>query len=129
MLRTMVFASLTALCFIQELANADEKVLDSRSTFTKTYRTSEPASLLLAQYSSNTKDGAAGQNAKRAKTISEDEAKQIAAKTVPGKATDVAIEKKRGANRFVVEVAPAAGGKEVDVIIDMTSGKVLGIEK
>ena len=129
MLRIMVFASLTALCFIQELASADEKFPDGRSAFTQTYRTSESASLLLAQYSSNTKDGAAGKNAKPAKTISEDEAKQIAEKAVPGKAIDVAIEKKRGANRFVVEVAPAAGGKEVDVIIDMTSGKVLGIEK
>ena len=129
MLRIMVFASLTSLCFIQELASADEKFPDGRSAFTQTYRTSEAASLLLAQYSGNTKDGAAGQNAKRAKTISEDEAKQIAEKAVPGKVTDVAIEKKHGANRFVVEVSPAAGGKEVDVVIDMTSGKVLGIEK
>ncbi len=63
------------------------------------------------------------------KTISEDEAKAIAEKRVPGKAIDVAIEKKRGADRYVVEVKPAAGGKELDVIIDMVSGKVLGVEK
>ncbi len=64
-----------------------------------------------------------------AKVISEDEAKAIAEKRVPGKAIDVAIEKKMGANRYVVEVKPAAGGKELDVIIDMASGKVLGVEK
>ena len=64
-----------------------------------------------------------------AKVISEDEAKKIAVKAVPGKATDIAIEKKLGANRYVVEVQPAAGGKELDVVIDMTSGKVLAVEK
>jgi uncharacterized membrane protein YkoI len=64
-----------------------------------------------------------------AKVISEDEAKAIAEKRVPGKAIDVAIEKKMGANRYVVEVKPAAGGKELDVIIDMASGKVLAVEK
>ena len=64
-----------------------------------------------------------------AKVISEDEAKVIAEKRVPGKAIDVAIEKKMGANRYVVEVKPAAGGKELDVIIDMASGKVLAVEK
>ena len=63
------------------------------------------------------------------KTISQDDAKLIAVKAVPGKAIDVAIEKKAGVNRYVVEVAPAKGGKELDVVIDMASGKVLGIEK
>lgn len=64
-----------------------------------------------------------------AKVITEDEAKAIAEKRVPGKAIDVTIEKKMGANRYVVEVKPAAGGKELDVIIDMASGKVLAVEK
>jgi uncharacterized membrane protein YkoI len=64
-----------------------------------------------------------------AKVISEDEAKKIAAKAVPGKVMDIAIEKKLGVNRYVVEVVPAAGGKELDVVIDMTSGKVLAVEK
>ena len=63
------------------------------------------------------------------KVISQDEAKVIAVKAVPGKVVDVAIEKKGGVNRYVVEVAPAKGGKELDVVIDMASGKVLGIEK
>jgi hypothetical protein len=64
-----------------------------------------------------------------AKVISEDEAKKIAVKAVPGKATDIAIEKKQGVNRYVVEVQPAAGGKELDVVIDMASGKVIAVEK
>ena len=129
MLRMMVFASLTGLTFTHALANADEKVPDSQVTYEGAYRTLATDTLLLAQSASTSKDAAPVQKSKLAKTISEDEAKQISEKAVPGKAIDVAIEKKRGANRFVVEVAPAAGGKEVDVIIDMTSGKVLGIEK
>jgi uncharacterized membrane protein YkoI len=73
--------------------------------------------------------GAGGAAKGGAKVISEDEAKKIAVKAVPGKATDIAVEKKLGANRYVVEVQPAAGGKELDVVIDMTSGKVLAVEK
>ena len=63
------------------------------------------------------------------KVISEDEAKAVAVKALPGKAINVAVEKVKGVNRYVVEVVPTAGGKEWDVVIDMTSGKVLAIEK
>ena len=129
MIRLMAFAALTGLPFLHSLAQAGEKVPDSQVTYEGAYRTLATDTLLLAQSANTSKDAAKVQSLKPAKTISEDEAKQIAEKAVPGKAIDVAIEKKRGANRFVVEVAPAAGGKEVDVIIDMTSGKVLGIEK
>ena len=82
-----------------------------------TAQTSTPAGSVAASKSTDVK------------IISEDDAKAIAEKRVPGKAVDVAIEKKRGANRYVVEVRPAAGGKELDVIIDMVSGKVLAVEK
>ena len=82
-----------------------------------------------AQGASQSGGAAPIKKANDAKTISEDEAKAIAEKRVPGKAIDVAIEKKMGANRYVVEVKPAAGGKELDVIIDMASGKVLAVEK
>ena len=129
MIRMMAFAALTVLPFLHSLAQAGEKVPDSQGTYEGAYRTLATDTLLLAQSPNTSKDAAKVQSLKPAKTISEDQAKQIAEKAVPGKAIDVAIEKKRGANRFVVEVAPAAGGKEVDVIIDMTSGKVLGIEK
>ena len=83
----------------------------------------------LAQTAVPVKPTADTPKAKGAKVISEDEAKLIAEKRVPGKAIDVAIEKKLGANRYVVEVTPSAGGPEVDVIIDMASGKVLAVEK
>ena len=129
MIRMMAFAALTVLPFLHSLAQAGEKVPDRQVNYEGAYRTLATDTLLLAQSANTSKDAAKVQSLKPAKTISEDEAKQIAEKAVPGKAIDVAIEKKRGANRFVVEVAPAAGGKEVDVIIDMTSGKVLGIEK
>lgn len=63
------------------------------------------------------------------KGVTEDDAKVIAIKAVPGKVINVAVEKLKGVNRYVVEVVPTAGGKEWDVIIDMTSGKVVGVEK
>ncbi len=61
--------------------------------------------------------------------ISEEEAKKIAVKAVPGTVTGVAIEKKLGANRYVVEVIAADDGAETDVIIEMETGKVLATEK
>ncbi len=61
--------------------------------------------------------------------ISEEEAVKIAVKAVPGEVTDVAIEKKLGANRYVVEVLSKEDGAETDVIIDMETGKVLAMEK
>ncbi len=64
----------------------------------------------------------------KAARISEEEAKKIAVKAVPGTVTDVAIEKKLGANRYVVEVIAADDGAETDVIIEMETGKVLGTE-
>lgn len=79
--------------------------------------------------------GAAGTNSAAApaaateKKISMDEAKKIAVKRVPGKAIDVAIENKRGVDRYVVEVMPVGGGKELDVIIDMANGQVVAVEK
>jgi uncharacterized membrane protein YkoI len=83
----------------------------------------------LAQAGTATKSAPApAPAAKGAKTISEDEAKKIALKAVPGKITDVQIEKKKGENMYVVEVQPAKGGKEVDVVIHMVTGKVMAIE-
>lgn len=62
-----------------------------------------------------------------AKKISEDEAKAIALKYLPGKVTDIAIEKKRGRNVYVVEIMSEKSG-EKDVLVDLVSGKVLGME-
>ena len=59
--------------------------------------------------------------------ITEVEARQIALAEVPGKVTDVAKETKFGKLVFVVEV-DAYDGPETDVIIDVVTGEVLGVE-
>jgi len=61
--------------------------------------------------------------------ITEEEARKIALKEVPGDVTEVGIERKLGAKRYVVEVISKQDGSEIDVIIDMESGKVLGTER
>ena len=60
------------------------------------------------------------------KEITEEDAKKIALKEVPGKITDVDIEKKFGKPTYVVEIQYE--GKEIDVIIDIDTGKILGTE-
>jgi uncharacterized membrane protein YkoI len=59
--------------------------------------------------------------------ITEEEAKAIALAEIPGKVTDVAVEKKFGKIAYVVEI-DADNGPETDVIIDVYTGEVLGIE-
>jgi len=60
------------------------------------------------------------------KAITEEEAIVIAQKAVKGKVTDVGIDKKFGKAVYVVEID--ADGKETDIIIDIETGEVLGIE-
>lgn len=61
------------------------------------------------------------------KDITEEEAIAIALKEVKGEVTDVSIEKKFGKAAYVVEI-DADNGPETDVIIDIETGEVLGIE-
>ncbi len=61
------------------------------------------------------------------KGITEEEAIAIALKEVEGEVTDVAIEKKFGKAAYVVEI-DADDGPETDVIIDIETGEILGIE-
>lgn len=61
--------------------------------------------------------------------ISDLRAREIAVKAVPGAVMDVGVEKKLGAKRIVVEVIATEDQAETDVIIDMVTGEVLGIEK
>lgn len=61
--------------------------------------------------------------------VSDDEAKEIARRTVPGTVIDLEVERKLGAERIVVEVIADADGAETDVIIDMETGEVVGVEK
>jgi len=58
--------------------------------------------------------------------ISAAEATKIALERMPGKATDVKIEKKLGKNVYVVEIQTSRGEK--DVFVDIESGKILGTE-
>ncbi|XUJ33535.1 PepSY domain-containing protein [Bradyrhizobium japonicum] len=51
------------------------------------------------------------------------DAKRIAIERVPGKVTDVTIEKKRGRNVYVVEIQTGSG--EVDVFVDTQTGRSL----
>ena len=58
--------------------------------------------------------------------ITKEQATKAALEQVPGKVTDVTIEKKRGKNVYVVEIQSDQGEK--DVLVDMESGKVIGTE-
>lgn len=58
--------------------------------------------------------------------VSAADAKKIALQRMPGKVTDVTIEKKRGKNVYVVEIK--TGGGEVDVIVDTQTGEIVGTE-
>ena len=58
--------------------------------------------------------------------ISEDRATQIALGRMPGKATAVTIERKRGKNVYVVEIQTSRG--ERDVLVDPETGKILGTQ-
>lgn len=54
------------------------------------------------------------------------DAKRIALQRMPGKVTDVTIEKKRGRNVYVVEIQTGSG--EVDVFVDTQTGEVVGTD-
>lgn len=60
-------------------------------------------------------------------SVTEDEAKAIALKEVPGEVTDITIETKGGKLVYVVQV-DADDGPETDVLIDRETGEVLAIE-
>jgi uncharacterized membrane protein YkoI len=60
--------------------------------------------------------------------ISKEVAKQNALAALPGEVSDITIEKKRGKMVYVIEIVAAKDGAETDVLVDMDSGKVLGME-
>ena len=68
------------------------------------------------------------QSSNAAPKITKEQAGEAALKALPGKVADVAIEKKKGKNVYVVEVV-ASDGSETDVFVDLESGLVLGMEK
>jgi len=60
--------------------------------------------------------------------ISQEQATQAALAALPGEVTDVTIERKRGKMVYVIEIVAKKNGTETDVLVDMDSGKVLGME-
>ena len=61
--------------------------------------------------------------------VTRQQATEIALKKVPGVATSVVIERKRGENVYVVEIIAKEDGVETDVFVDIQSGKVVGTDK
>jgi uncharacterized membrane protein YkoI len=59
--------------------------------------------------------------------ISQEQATKIALERMPGTVTDVTIERKRGKNVYVVEIQVPEKG-EIDVLVDMETGRILGTE-
>jgi len=59
--------------------------------------------------------------------ITEDEAKEIALQEVSGRVTGIEIERKYGKTVYVVQI-DADIGPETDVVIDISTGEVLGVE-
>ncbi len=60
--------------------------------------------------------------------VTREQATQAALQALPGKVTDVTIEKKHGKNVYVIEIVAEKDGAETDVLVDMASGAVLGME-
>ncbi|MFK4500038.1 hypothetical protein ABIF86_004329 [Bradyrhizobium japonicum] len=58
--------------------------------------------------------------------ISSEDAKKIALQRVPGKVTDITIERKKGKNVYVVEIQ--TGSREVDVFVDTQTGEIVGTD-
>jgi uncharacterized membrane protein YkoI len=71
--------------------------------------------------------GPAKERAPLAAKITEEQAKKIALERIPGKVTDVAIEKKGGKNVYVIEIQSPEQG-EKDVFVDIETGKIIGTD-
>src|SRR6266550_4566994 len=70
-----------------------------------------------------------GAAAKPSAKISREQAVKAALAAVPGKVTDTGIEKKRGKNVWVIEIVADKDGAEIDVLVDLDSGKVIGVDR
>jgi uncharacterized membrane protein YkoI len=71
--------------------------------------------------------GPSKERAPPAAKITEEQAKKIALERIPGKVTDVAIEKKGGKNVYVIEILSPEQG-EKDVFVDIETGKIIGTD-
>jgi uncharacterized membrane protein YkoI len=71
--------------------------------------------------------GPSKERAPPAAKITEEQAKKIALERIPGKVTDVAIEKKGGKNVYVIEIQ-SPEQSEKDVFVDIETGKIIGTD-
>jgi uncharacterized membrane protein YkoI len=71
--------------------------------------------------------GPSKERARPAAKITEEQAKKIALERIPGKVTDVAIEKKGGKNVYVIEIQSPEQG-EKDVFVDIETGRIVGTD-
>jgi hypothetical protein len=85
-----------------------------------------PASNPASNVSSVGKAGKPSKQKSPVAKISAAEATKIALERMPGKATDVKIERKLGKNVYVVEIQTSRGEK--DVFVDIESGKIVGTD-
>ena len=81
------------------------------------------ASLAFAVSAASPKDTPTPKGAK----ITAEQAAAIAVKTMPGKVTDVKVEKKKGKNVYAVEIQTEGQG-EKDVLVDIVTGEVVGVD-
>ena len=59
--------------------------------------------------------------------VSGEQATQIALKLIPGKATSIKIERKKGKNVYTVEIMTPTQG-EKDVFVDIETGDIVGTD-
>ena len=59
--------------------------------------------------------------------LTEEQATKIALERIPGKVTEVKIERKRGKNVYVVEIQTTNVG-EKDVFVDIKTGRIVGTD-
>ena len=71
----------------------------------------------------------ATKSAETSAKVSRDQATQIALQALPGKVTDVTVERKRGKVVYVIEIVAQKDGAETDVLIDMQSGAIIGMDR
>jgi uncharacterized membrane protein YkoI len=83
--------------------------------------------LVPAAVAAQAQPGAPTERAPPAAKITKEQATKIALERIPGQVTDVAIEKKRGKNVYVIEIQSPEQG-EKDVFIDMETGKIVGTD-
>ncbi len=88
----------------------------------------EKTELANVEYNAKPSSSTVKEKLELKREITEQEAKQIALQKIKGKVTDITIEKKYGKAAYVIEI-DSDYGAETDVIIDIETGEIIGIEE